>query len=80
MNQCIVRHATAADTTAMHRVRLSVTENRLVSVALTEHDYIAAIHETGRGWVAEVDGIVVGFAIGDCQTGNIWALFVDPGA
>jgi len=64
----------------MHRVRLSVTENRLVSVALTEHDYIAAIHETGRGWVAEVDGIVVGFAIGDCQTGNIWALFVDPGA
>ena len=38
-----------------------------------------AIDETGRGWVVEVDGQVVGFAIGNAQTGNIWALFVRPG-
>ena len=62
----------------MHRVRLAVTENRLVSVALTEHDYVEAIQQTGRGWVAEVDGEVVGFAVGNSRTGNIWALFVDP--
>jgi GNAT superfamily N-acetyltransferase len=62
----------------MHRVRLSVKENRLVSTALTEHDYIAAIEQTGRGWIAEVDGDVVGFAVGNVQTGNIWALFVEP--
>lgn len=79
MNHCIVRQATAADATAMHRVRLSVTENRLVSVALTEQHYIAAIQQTGRGWVVEVDGEVVGFAVGNAQTGNIWALFVEPG-
>jgi GNAT superfamily N-acetyltransferase len=62
----------------MHRVRVSVTENRLVSTALTEHDYIAAIAQTGRGWVAEVDDEVVGFAVGNARTGNIWALFVEP--
>ena len=79
MPQCIIRPAVPADATAMHRVRLSVTENRLVSMALTEQDYVDAIQQTGRGWVAEVDGIIVGFAIGNAQTGNIWALFVDPG-
>ena len=59
-------------------MRLAVKENRLVSMALTEDDYIAAIEQTGRGWVAEADGEVVGFAIGNAATGNIWALFVDP--
>jgi GNAT superfamily N-acetyltransferase len=57
---------------------MSVTENRLVSTALTENDYIVAIAQTGRGWVAEADGEVVGFAVGNAQTGNIWALFVEP--
>ena len=61
----------------MHRVRLAVRENRLTS-RITEEDYIPAIEETGRGWVVEVDGGVVGFAVGNAATGNIWALFVDP--
>ncbi len=78
MNQYI-RQATSTDATAMHRVRLAVTENRLVSMALTEQDYVAATQQIGRGWVAEVDGEVVGFAVGNAQTGNIWALFVEPG-
>lgn len=63
MNQYI-RQATSTDATAMHRVRLAVTENRLVSMALTEQDYVAATQQIGRGWVAEVDGEVVGFAVG----------------
>lgn len=62
----------------MHRVRRSVRENRLES-AVTEADYIPAIAETGRGWVIEVDGTVVAFAVGNEVTGNIWALFVHPG-
>ena len=73
-----IRQATPADAAAMHRVRLAVNENRLVSMALTEHDYVDAIQQTGRGWVAEVNGAVVGFAVGNSQTGNIWALFVEP--
>jgi ribosomal protein S18 acetylase RimI-like enzyme len=32
----------------------------------------------GRGWVAEVDGDVVGFAIVDLRDASVWALFVDP--
>ena len=62
----------------MHRVRLSVRENRLTSTIITEADYIAAIEETGRGWVIESNGGVVAFAVGNAVTGNIWALFVDP--
>ena len=56
---------------------MSVRENRLTSLALTEADY-AAVLESGRGWVAECDGVVVGFAICNAASGNIWALFVDP--
>lgn len=62
----------------MHRVRLAVRDNRLTSSAITEADYIPAIEETGRGWVIEDAGGIVGFAVGNARTGNIWALFVDP--
>ena len=62
----------------MHRVRLSVRQNRLTSTAVTDADYIAAIERTGRGWVIEIDGAVVAFAVGNAQTGRIWALSVDP--
>lgn len=62
----------------MHRIRLAVRENRLTSLVITEDHYIPAIETTGRGWVIEADGKVVAFAIGNAQTGNIWALFVDP--
>ena len=57
---------------------MAVRENRLVSTVITEEDYIRAIEQTGRGWVAEARGIVVGFAIGNAVSGNVWALFVDP--
>lgn len=63
----------------MHRVRMSVYENRLVSVALSEQDYVTAIKETGRGWVVELQEIIVAFAVGNSRSGNIWALFVEPG-
>ncbi len=62
----------------MHRVRLAVKENRLISSVISEADYLPAIKDTGRGWVVEVDGQVIGFAVGTRTTGNIWALFVDP--
>ncbi len=62
----------------MHRVRLAVRENRLVSLVLSETDYIAAIEPPGRGWVVDSGGEIVAFAVADSLTGNIWALFVDP--
>lgn len=63
----------------MHRVRMSVKENRLVSMQLTEADYIDFLEVRGRGWVVEVDGTIVAFAIGDASNASIWALFVEPG-
>lgn len=63
----------------MHRVRMSVVENRLVSTRLTEADYIDAIESRGQGWVIELDGTIVAFAVGDATNASIWALFVEPG-
>jgi GNAT superfamily N-acetyltransferase len=63
----------------MHRVRMSVRENRLVSMQLTEADYVDAIESRGHGWVVELEGSIVAFAIGDASNGSIWALFVEPG-
>jgi len=62
----------------MHRVRLAVRENPLNTSVIGEKHYAPAIEETGRGWVIEVGNQIVAFAIGNAQTGNIWALFVDP--
>ena len=74
-----LRQAQRHDIAGMHRVRMSVQENRLVSTALSESDYVAAIESTGRGWVIERQGVIVSFAVGNAQNGSIWALFVEPG-
>lgn len=62
----------------MHRVRMSVRENRLRSISLSHDDYVAAIERPGRGWIIEADAEIAGFAVGNGATGNVWALFVHP--
>ena len=77
--QATLRAAAEADIPALHRIRLSVRENRLSDPSrVTERDYVEHLATLGRGWVVEVDGAIVGFAIGRVTDGNIWALFVDP--
>jgi GNAT superfamily N-acetyltransferase len=73
-----LRQAVAADIPGIQRVRHSVRENRLVSAVITDDDVRRAIEDTGRGWVIESRGEVVAFAIGNANSGNIWALFVHP--
>jgi GNAT superfamily N-acetyltransferase len=74
-----VRVATRDDVEALHRVRLAVRENVLSRPELVTHaDYVEHLELRGRGWLAEVRGEVVGFAIGRADDGNVWALFVDP--
>jgi GNAT superfamily N-acetyltransferase len=63
---------------AMHRIRMAVRENRLVSMVIEAADYQREIEVTGRGFVAAIDGELAGFAVGNACDGNIWALFVDP--
>ena len=73
-----IRRARRADIAGMHRVRMSVRENQLVSTVITESDYIEHLESSGRGWVAEESGEIVGLAIVNSRTGNIWGLFVHP--
>lgn len=61
----------------MHQVRQAVRENRLgPNTKIREESYIPYLEATGRGWVLEEDGKIVAFAIGERETGNIWAVFV----
>ena len=74
----MLRQAFPHDIEAMHRVRTSVRENRLVSAVVSPADYLEHIETSGRGWVVETEGEIVAFAIGNARDGNIWALFVHP--
>ena len=74
----MLRLAIAADIPEIQRIRHSVRENRLVSTVIRDRDVQEAIENRGRGWVVELSGELVAFAIGDAQSGNIWALFVHP--
>lgn len=75
----MLRQAVRGDVPEIQRVRRSVTENPLTTTVVSDDDVVEAIERTGRGWVVEDDGRIVGFAIGHAGTGNIWALFVEPG-
>ncbi|MBK8969795.1 MAG: GNAT family N-acetyltransferase [Saprospiraceae bacterium] len=74
-----IREARLSDIPQIQIVRHAVKENVLSNPALvTDADCARYITERGRGWVCEVDGLVVGFAIADLVDHNIWALFVQP--
>jgi GNAT superfamily N-acetyltransferase len=76
----IIRQAVAADTDALWRVRYAVRENTLTPGLISDEDLRRELEDTGRGWVAEVDGQVMAFVIGNASTASIWALFVHPDA
>lgn len=75
-----LRQAVAADIPGIWEVRYAVTENTLTPGRIGDEDVRVAIEDTGRGWVIEEAGRIVGFAIGNGDTGNVWALFVHPDA
>ena len=73
-----VRIAAPDDIMRMHRIRMSVNENRLSDPGKVQSAHYDAMLRSGRGWVCEVDGTVAGFAIADLVSCSVWALFVDP--
>jgi GNAT superfamily N-acetyltransferase len=73
-----LRQAIRSDIPGIWEVRYAVRENTLTPGRISDEDVRREIEETGRGWVIEEDGRIVGFAIGNARTGNIWALFVRP--
>jgi GNAT superfamily N-acetyltransferase len=72
-----LRIAVDDDIPLMHRIRMSVVENRLSDPSRVQPAHYHAMLRSGRGWVCEVDGVVVGFAMADLANHSVWALFVE---
>jgi GNAT superfamily N-acetyltransferase len=81
MNPGNIREAIAGDISGIQIVRHAVQENRLSDPGrITDEDVRQYILHRGKGWVYEEGDRILGFAIGDLQDANIWALFVLPEA
>lgn len=75
----IFREATIDDIKQIFVVRYSVKENVLRETDLVDEKICESyLTERGKGWVCEMDGEIVGFAIADLKDNNIWALFLKP--
>jgi GNAT superfamily N-acetyltransferase len=75
----IYREARLDDIPEIQDIRHRVLENRLSNPALvTDQDCEEYISRRGKGWVAEEEGKLLGFAIVDLTDDNLWALFVRP--
>jgi len=75
----IFREAKIEDIKQIQIVRNAVKENTLSNPNLvTDQDCEVYITIRGKGWVCEIDKLIVGFAIADLKENNIWALFIDP--
>ena len=75
----ILREAVISDVPQIQKVRHSVKENVLSDASLvTDKDCEEYLTIRGKGWLCELDGIVIGFSIVDLKEKNIWALFVHP--
>lgn len=71
--------ATLAHIPQIQIVRNAVTENTLSNPNLVpDSDVADYITNRGRGWVAVINNQVVGFAIADLISNNVWAIFIHP--
>ncbi len=75
----IFREAKVEDIPQIQFVRHAVKENVLSNPALvTDTDCQEYMTVRGKGWVCEIENVIVAFAIADLKGKNIWALFVHP--
>ena len=76
----IFREAKVEDIPALSEIRLSVGENVLSDARrVTPEMYADYLGASGKGWLCEVGGEAVGFAVASLADASIWALFVRPG-
>lgn len=79
-----IRKAVAADVPALFEIRTSVRDNHLslealADLGITPATLPAMLEDSGRGWVALVQGVPVAFAMADAAEQTVFALFVRPG-
>lgn len=79
----IIRNAAEADVPAIFDVRTSVRENHLsveqmAEMGITVETIRQALREAPCIWVAEREGQVVGFSMGNAADGCVFAMFVRP--
>ena len=73
------RKATIEDISQIQIVRNAVKENQLSNPNLIPDDLVEEfITKRGKGFVCEIDDIIVGFSIVDFVENNVWALFLLP--
>jgi len=78
-----IRGITEADIPALFAVRVATHENRLtraelVSLGITEESVKKRLRGSFKGWLCEASDQVVGFAMGDGSTGELWVIALLP--
>ncbi len=78
-----IRVATPADIDAIFDIRTSVRENhlsheQLAEMGITPDAIQLAMQQAPCVWVAEVQGVAVGFAMADIDDGCVFAAFIRP--
>ena len=75
----ILRQITEADIDALFDVRVATRENaltmeQLTSLGITHASVARMLATTHQGWLCQVHQKVVGFAMGNRKTGEMWVL------
>jgi GNAT superfamily N-acetyltransferase len=78
-----IREITEDDIPALFVVRVATHENQLTqeqltSLGITEETVKTRLQGTFKGWLCELNAQVVGFAIGDRATGELWVIVLLP--
>ena len=79
----LFRETLLTDIPALIDLRTKTDENRLtleelLSLGINEETVQEKLNTTYKGWLCEIEGKIVGFAIGDKQTGEMWVIAVLP--
>ena len=77
------REITEADVPELFVVRAATRENalsreQLAGLGITEASVRALMQRTHRGWLCEDNGRIVGFAMGNGETGEMWVIAILP--
>ncbi len=56
----------------------AISAEQLAALGITPARVIDYLRTTHQGWLCAVEGTIVGFAIGDGSTGELWVIAVLP--